>query len=326
MARSKFKDLTGMKFGRLTVIKEDGKDKHGNILWFCQCECGGTALVTSYRLTKGISKSCGCLYKDMMKDRTLDLVGKRFGRLVVLSQAGRDKNGRMLWLCQCDCGNKVKVSGGALKRTTKSCGCYRRDYMSKRQKIHGKRNTRIYNIWTQMKKRCYNKNFTYYKDYGGRGIEVCEEWKNNFQAFDKWAMQNGYRDDLMIDRIDNDGNYEPSNCRWVDTYEQSNNKRSNVNITYMGKTQTLAQWCRELGLDYKVINERNCVNRNRTPEELFKPIGFTKDMITYKGKTLCLAEWCKELGLNVSTIRSRRRNHPEYSPEQLFNPNIKRRR
>lgn len=320
MARSKFKDLTGMRFNRLQVIGEEGKDKHGNVLWLCKCDCGNTLLVKSHNLTHNISKSCGCLYNEMMKDKVVNLVGKRFGKLVVLSQADRDEKGRILWLCKCDCGNTVKVLGAALKNSTKSCGCYRKEYMSKRQKTHGKRNTRIYNTWNAMRQRCNNENSPSYKNYGGRGIKVCEEWESSFEAFYAWAMNNGYEDDLTIERINNDGNYEPSNCRWIPIDRQANNKRSTNYVTYMGKTQSLSDWCRELGLDYKVINERNCNNRNRTPEELFKPVGYTKDMITYNGETLCLSDWCRKLNLNINTIRDRRRRHPEYPPEKLFAP------
>lgn len=117
--------------------------------------------------------------------------------------------------------------------------------------------TRLYRIFDHMKQRCYNKHNTRYKDYGGRGIEVCNEWCNNFQVFSDWSMSNGYKEDLTIDRIDVNGNYEPSNCRWVDNVTQQNNKRNSVYLTYNGKSQTMAQWSRELGINRHTLNKRH---------------------------------------------------------------------
>lgn len=114
---------------------------------------------------------------------------------------------------------------------------------------HGQANTRLYRIWDAMKTRCTNPNSRNYANYGARGISICPEWMKDFKAFYDWAIENGYADDLSIDRIDNNGNYEPSNCRWASKKEQSNNSRRNVFLTYKGKTQTLAQWCDELGFD-----------------------------------------------------------------------------
>lgn len=113
---------------------------------------------------------------------------------------------------------------------------------------HGKKGTRIYNIWIRMKVRCYNKNYDRYKDHGGRGIVMCDEWKHDFMTFYNWAMDNGYKEGLTIDRIDNDGNYEPNNCRWSTPKQQCNNRRTNIYLTYEGKTQTIAQWAEELGV------------------------------------------------------------------------------
>lgn len=121
---------------------------------------------------------------------------------------------------------------------------------------HGKSNTRLYNIWTHMKARCYNKNDQHYENYGSRGIVVCDEWKHNFMNFYNWAMNNGYRENLSIDRIDVDGNYEPDNCRWVDVKIQNCNKRTSIYLTYDGKTQTIGTWANELNINKTTIYYR----------------------------------------------------------------------
>lgn len=122
---------------------------------------------------------------------------------------------------------------------------------------HGKYHTRLYRIYSNMKKRCYNSNMINYKNYGGRGIKVCNEWLDNFMTFYDWAMDNGYRDDLTIDRIDINGNYEPANCRWLTYKQQANNRRNNVYLTYDGKTQTMKEWADELNIPYSRINCRH---------------------------------------------------------------------
>jgi hypothetical protein len=164
----------------------------------------------------------------------VDLTGKRFGRLIVKERALTDRK-RTTWVCQCDCGKQKTVRASDLRSGhTQSCGCLHKEIVATSSFVHrvdttshGKSRTRIYGIWSGIKTRCYNKHWKNHKNYGGRGISVCEEWRNNFQAFYDWAMSNGYSDELTIDRIDVDGNYEPSNCRWITLAEQQKNRTNN---------------------------------------------------------------------------------------------------
>ena len=157
--------------------------------------------------------------------KLIDLTGMRFNRLTVIKRA-YSINKRTLWVCRCDCGKEITVESYNLRNGhTLSCGCYQKEATSKSNKTHGLTKTRVYKIWVCMKNRCYQKSYHAFRHYGGRGIIVCDEWRDNFQAFYVWAMANGYADNLSIDRIDVNGNYEPSNCRWLTMSEQNKNKR-----------------------------------------------------------------------------------------------------
>lgn len=165
----------------------------------------------------------------------------------------------------------------------------------------------IFNSWRGMKERCYNKKNSHYKIYGGKGIEVCEEWQI-FKNFESWALQNGYKDGLSIDRIDNNGNYEPSNCRWADNKTQANNKTSNTRITINGTTKTIAEWSDETGLKYNTICARNN-NYNWDKEDLLKPKKEYK-LYEYKGKKKTIHAWAEELNIPLVTLwhRIRKQN------------------
>ena len=163
---------------------------------------------------------------------------------------------------------------------------------------------RLYRIWSEMKRRCENSDRPNYRNYGGRGIKVCQEWKNSFETFKEWALNNGYSDELSIDRIDNAGNYEPSNCHWVTVKAQANNKRSNNLIAYKGEKHTLAQWCEIFGLDYSVVYMR--LYRNHLSfEEAIKKGNRVERKLTFKGKTQSMSEWTRELGFKKNTLDNR---------------------
>lgn len=184
-----------------------------------------------------------------------NLVGQRFGRLVVLEDTKIMvlKRTQTYQKCLCDCGNIVIVPKSYLKSEhTRSCGCWVKEMHT----THGLSQSRIYKVYSGMKKRCYDKNHKIYNRYGGRGITICDEWLNDFMAFYNWSMANGYQDNLTIDRIDNNKGYSPDNCRWVTMLEQAQNTSKNVNITYKGKTQTISAWSRETGIPQNTISRR----------------------------------------------------------------------
>lgn len=181
----------------------------------------------------------------------IDLTDQRFGLLVVLERVENSRDGHSRWLCKCDCGNTCVVSQENLHREGMiGCGCLRG-----KKSAHGKSRTHIYIIWGKMKGRCNNPSNSLYKDYGGRGITLCDEW-HEFMPFYDWAMANGYQDNLQIDRKDNDKGYSPDNCRWVTSKENCNNRRNNLNITYKGETKTLAQWSECLGINEVTLRSR----------------------------------------------------------------------
>lgn len=189
--------------------------------------------------------------------KRIDLSGQRFGRLTVIERAENSKGGKAQWLCKCDCGNETIVAGDKLrKKHSKSCGCLRSIITKASKTIHGGRKTRLYNIWSKIKERCYNPHSKSFSNYGGSGIAMYEEWRTDFTAFRDWALSNGYADNFSIDRININGNYEPSNCRWVDKTTQANNRKTNRTILYNGETHTLAEWQRITGISQSTIKTR----------------------------------------------------------------------
>lgn len=216
------KDLAGKQFGQWTVLSKapPADDMVNSRRWLCRCSCGRTKIVYEQFLLNGRSTSCGC-------SRAVDLTGRRLGALTVLQIVPKDERGDgykrniVFWKCKCDCGAELNISAQSiLRENRRSCGC-------QIHKRHPKRDGgRLYKIFQGMKSRCYNKNATGYKNYGGRGISICDEWLNDFWAFHAWALSAGYDEGLTIDRIDNDKGYCPENCRWATKAEQNKNKRT----------------------------------------------------------------------------------------------------
>jgi len=203
--------------------------------------------------------------------RRIDLTGQRFGRLVVESFAYMSKCRHSMWNCRCDCGGHNVVSTSNLKTgEVKSCGCLRRIC---HPKTHEESGSRLYNIWSGIKKRTgveTNKDFKY---YGGRRIVMCGEWKNDFLAFKNWAISSGYRDDLTIDRIDVNGDYCPENCRWIPMEKQAENKRNNVKLMYHGETMILADWSERTGIKITTLWSRLFIYGWSVEEAFETPVG-----------------------------------------------------
>lgn len=184
----------------------------------------------------------------------IDLTGRQFGKLFVIKRGPNNRFGTAMWICKCECGNEIIArSGDILKKEGSSCGCSR----FKHRGAH----TRLFNVWYGMKQRCVYKKHNRYHNYGAKGIKICDEWLNDYAAFRDWALVNGYdekakRGECTLDRIDVDGDYEPSNCRWVSMKEQNVNKSSNHKLTYNGETRTLKEWADACGIAYSTIMSR----------------------------------------------------------------------
>lgn len=247
----------------------------------------------------------------MSKQQIKNLSGQRFGRLKAISYVNDGKNTR--WLCQCDCGNEVYVLSYQLTGgKTKSCGCMKRE-TPERFKCYDsiqKQNPRLHTIWSGMKQRCFNPKSKDYKNYGARGITVCDEWKDSFQTFCSWSKGNGYSDSLTIDRIDPNGNYCPENCRWIPLSEQSKNTRLTFNnrfYTINGITKTYEEWAEESGISVNLFSLR--VSRGMSEDKILlpaiKPTHRRGKQITINGVTKNITQWCKEYRISYTSYLHR---------------------
>ena len=247
----------------------------------------------------------------------VDLHGHRFGRLVVLERAGTAKGGSAIWRCLCDCGKFSKVNGNSLRSgSTLSCGCLGAERRFCASYKHGSIGTRLYRIWSGMIERCHNPNNRNYKNYGSRGIIVCNEWRLDFTAFQTWALANGYQDDLTIDRKENDGPYSPQNCRWISLKEQQNHKRDNRLLTFNGETHNITEWAKITGINRGTISSR--LDLGWSAEKIFSAKPQKKIIIIFNGESHSISEWSRITGINIQTIHSRlKRGWPV---ENLFLP------
>lgn len=259
-------DITGQRFGKLVVLEYLGKEK-----WRTICDCGNEKVVYSQLLRKGITTHCGCSRPKRVGKPKQDLTGQKYGRLTFISYAGKSK-----WVVRCDCGTiKTIKSYEVLKGIVVSCGCYHHEMMKERvpvNRTHGLAHTPIFNIWSMMKNRCTNPNCNRHQYYKDKGIKVCDRWLGA-NGFENFVHDMGERPSPKhsLDRIDNNGDYCPENCRWATYKEQSNNQTSNVILEHNGEKKTLAQWCDVYSFDYKLAHRR--LHRGFEFEEIF-----------YKGK------------------------------------------
>ena len=250
----------------------------------------------------------------------IDLTGMRFGRLTVLSQVGKTKRGSV-WLCQCDCGKTKKVNGAELRSgDTQSCGCLHKDavtlWASHLNRKHGESRLPLYSCWRNMVKRCTDSHNRQFPNYGGRGITVCDEWRNSYEEFRDWALQNGYSPNLQIDRIDNDMGYSPINCRFVNKVTNANNKSNNRVETYSGVTDTLANLCRAFGANYRNVSSR--LRLGYSIEEAFERPYRKQEIkdLSVNGVTRPIGEWCREYGIPANVVRERIRRG--WTPEKAL--------
>lgn len=183
----------------------------------------------------------------------IDLTGKQFGHLAVIEQA-ENKNGRVMWLCKCDCGTvKPIASSNLIHGYSTTCGCGQRHCgIDNNSYKHGKSKTKLYSVWKAMRQRCNNPNNYDYQWYGAEGKKICDEW-DNYIEFEKWAMSSGYKSGLTIDRIDSSSCYCPENCRWITIQEQQKNKRNVRRLSLNGETHTISEWSEIKGIPYRTI-------------------------------------------------------------------------
>lgn len=230
------KPKIGDVFGSLTLLSAPHSESKGKALF--RCTCGKEKEIRLGHVTSGATVSCGCAKRSVFVAE-----GQKSGRLTVITPDAGKRGKARAALCLCECGKKKLIDVWQIaNKTTKSCGCLVVDIASSLSFRHGEEGSRLYGIWHGMKSRCYTKSADNWSRYGGRGISVCDDWRNLYESFRDWAIDAGYADGLQIDRIDNNGDYEPNNCRWVTPRENSNNRGNNRWLTAFGERKTLSEW------------------------------------------------------------------------------------
>lgn len=320
---AKLIDLAGKRFGKLTVIErtDDNVTPSGDhkVMWICKCDCGNKRIISGVKLRKMQSPSCGCDRRQNFDERghiikgkpIIDYTGKRFGRLTVIN-LDRIENKISWWKVKCDCGAEKSVRGNTLP-LLKSCGCQKREQdlinIGVTEFNHHKlTNHPVYSIWAGMKTRCENPNAEHYEDYGGRGITICEEWKD-LRKFVKWAEKTGFKPgrNLSIERKDVNGDYCPENCIWIDRSLQNRNCRNTRRLTINGVEKSLIEWSEIYGIEYKTVFRRY-TNGHREPEDLFCKENLQQKnavRIKVRGELLTISEASKKYGVPTGRIWQR---------------------
>ena len=312
-------DLTGKKFGHLTVLRRantdyeyvaNGKKRH-EWKWVCQCDCPEKNIieVIQHNLTNGHCTSCGC----MNKNKLIDMTGKEYKSFTVEERVDKSSeeakdihHNSALWLCKYNNG-RVEIKPGTAIRVYGDTITGR-----ERNSAGGLSDTDIYKSYQNMISRCENPNDSEYKNYGERGIHVCDEWKSEkggrmkegFLKFYNWSMEHGYEEGLTIDRIDNNKGYEPSNCRWATMKDQNNNRRNNHRITYNNETKTASEWSEVTGIPASTIAKRH--REGWSAEKTIEtPVRKAKLVTNSLGESHTLDEWAAITGLSRDVIYSR---------------------
>lgn len=315
--------LEGRRFGRLLVLSEAELSPAGSTRWLCRCDCGLEKIVHGQPLREGKTLSCGCLRKDNAAARIAVRVGQRYSRYVVLRQASNDQAGTR-WYCRCDCGVEKIVSSRSLRAgTTMSCGCYLKEI----KVTHGQSRlgevTVEYLTWSRMIARCENPKTRNFDLYGGRGIRVCTRWRNSFEAFFEDMGPRPPRH--SIDRIDVNGDYEQSNCRWTTMTVQSRNRRNNRWLEYRGERRVLSDWATILGIGKQLLRWRlqNGWSVERALETPLQPIAkgearneLDSRWVEYKGDRRLLTKWAEQFGIEARFLVTRL--NAGWTPERAF--------
>lgn len=327
----------GQKFGALTVLEPVRHiSSRGDTSWYwkVRCDCGQEKIVVPYSTIKSQYPSCGCQRgKTKRKYGGEEWIGRKFGKLTVDGiVVTRDPKGRSMirWNTTCDCGNKILAVPSKLALGVQTgCVCVNREETRKRATKHGESHTRLFTIWVNMRDRCNNPKNKRYDRYGGRGISVCNEWNNNYEPFRDWSRENGYDEnakygECTLDRIDVNGNYEPSNCRWTDIKTQQRNRTDNRIYEIDGRIKSLAEWCEDFNTSYSMVENRirrgwdvkkaletssGGIGANRTTfheefrkKEVERKYHITRRFVEVDGEILSLKRACIKLGLPYQAV------------------------